>query len=305
MSVYTDLACEARELDPEIEGVTEEYETDGEIVIKRIGVETEQAAKKLNKSIGVYVSLDAPELIYRPQELFRNVSIRISREIDMLLNCFQQTTKVLIVGLGNREVTPDSLGPRTLDRILVTRHIVEYMPEAFEFPIHPVSAIAPGVLGSTGIETYELIKGVVEKTGPDLVIAVDSLASRRASRIGTTVQLSDSGIDPGSGVGNMRAGLNRESLGIPVIALGVPLVVRASTIVMDAVELISSDAGHENANYTQWRITDKELDDRLEGMIVTPKDIDTIIGDMSAVLAEGINRALYKDRYDEVRNLIA
>ncbi len=304
MSIYTDLACEARELNPDIEGVSEALERDGEIEIKRISISTSEAAQRLNKRMGSYVTIDAPGLIYRPFELFQKVSLDIAKELDALTAEITGPSNIMIVGLGNRNVTPDSLGPRTVERIFVTRHVINYMPEAFDFPIHSVSAIAPGVLGSTGIETYELIRGLIENTGPDIIIAVDSLASRRAARISTTVQLSDAGIDPGSGVGNIRAGLNRESLNIPVIAIGVPLVVYASTITRDVISMISGepDIGMSAVKLTE--LAEKAISERMDDMIVTPKDIDSIIDDMSGIVAEGVNRAIYKERYDQVKSLI-
>lgn len=304
MSIYTDLACEARELDPDIEGVTEQKSKLGEIEITRTTISTPDAAKRLNKRMGRYVTLDAPGLVFRPLDLFKNVSAAIAEELSSL-TAKQKAGEIAIVGLGNRAVTPDSLGPRTSERVFVTRHVKEYMPEAFMFPVPSVTQIVPGVLGSTGIETLELIKGLSERIRPDLIIAVDSLASRRAERISTTVQICDSGIDPGSGVGNIRAGLNYETLGIPVIAIGVPLVVHASTITRDTVEMIIKENGLSCGREVLNGLSSKLISERIDQMIMTPKDIDAIIEDMSSIVAEGINRALFGEHYEEVRRLIA
>ena len=304
MSIYTDLACEARELDPDIEGVTEQNEKQGEISVTRTNILTEAAAKRLGKRMGRYVTLDAPELVYRTADLFEEVAETLCREIKMLISHIPEDASIVIVGLGNRFVTPDSLGPRTAERVFVTRHVRQYLPDAFDFPLPAVASIAPGVLGTTGVETYEMIKGIAERISPDVIIAVDSLASRRAARISTTVQLSDSGIDPGSGVGNIRAGLNRDTLGIPVIAIGVPLVVYASTIAHDALSMIASETGLEGSEDTLSSLAEKVVSEHMDGMIVTPKDVDTIIDDMSGIVAKGINKALFGGHYDAVRALV-
>ena len=207
-SIYTDLAREAVELDPRLEGVTEEEEKDGEIGISRIRVSTEQAAQRLKKREGNYITLEAPSLVMRPLELFERLSKRIAEELTRLLPNLAENATVLIAGLGNRGITSDSLGPRVVEQLFVTRHITQLMPEAFDHPLRSVCAIAPGVLGVTGVETVEIIKGIKEHVKPDIIIAIDSLAARRSVRIGTTVQIADTGISPGSGVGNMRAGID-------------------------------------------------------------------------------------------------
>lgn len=305
MGIYTDLALEARELNPEIKGVFEENETVNEISVTRISVKSPEAAEKLGKRIGKYVTLDAPALLDRPLDLFAETAKRLALELNGLLNGLSNEGSVLVVGLGNRSVTPDSLGPRAAERIFVTRHVKQYMPEAFDFRIASVASVSPGVLGSTGIETFEIVKGLTDRIRPDAVIAIDSLASRRASRISTTIQLSDAGIDPGSGVGNLRAGINRESLGIPVIAIGVPLVVYASTITQDTISMIADETGLHGDEEKLKALAEKVVSERLDGMIVTPKDIDSIVADMSGIISEGINRALCAEHYDFVRSLIA
>lgn len=304
-SIYTDLAMELRELNPDIEGVSEEDETSGEIRIKRIGILTETAARKIGKAIGSYVSLSADALEQRPLDLFESVTEKLAEEIRRMLKSGSDSASILVVGLGNRSVTPDSLGPRTAEKIFVTRHIKQYMPEAFDFPVLSVASVAPGVLGATGVETSDIVRGIVERVKPDLIIAVDSLSSRRAARISTTIQLSNAGISPGSGVGNTRADMSEAKLGVPVIAVGVPLVVHASTIMLDTIGMMANETGkhgdEEQLKELAKSVAEKQLDD----MIVTPKDIDTIVGDMSTIIANALNMAFFGDKLPEVRSLLA
>ncbi|MBQ4429120.1 MAG: GPR endopeptidase [Clostridia bacterium] len=303
--IYTDLAMELRELSPDIEGIAEQDEADGEIKIKRIGILTSSAAERIGKAMGSYVTLDARALIERPFDLFEAVEKRLAIELGKLIKTDIKRSSVLIVGLGNREVTPDSLGPRVVERVLVTRHVKQFLPEAFDFETPAVCAIAPGVLGVTGVETMDIVKGVVERVHPDCIIAIDALASRRAARISTTLQLTDAGISPGSGVGNQRAELSLDSLGVQTLAIGVPLVVRAATITRDTLSLMANETGlhadEERLKLLAEDISVKQLDD----MIVTPKDIDSIVSDMAGMIANAINRALFAENLESVRSLIA
>ena len=305
MNIYTDLACEAREMNGDTEGVTEKNETDGEIEIKRIEILNDAAAEKLGKAKGVYVTLDSPQLVLRSFELFEHTSKRLAAEIRSLLKCRPEEATVLIIGLGNHNVTPDSLGPRVSEKIHVTRHIKEHIPEAFDFPVSAVCSVAPGVLGLTGVETFDIVKGLVENIKPDVIIAVDSLASRRAARISSTVQLCDAGISPGSGVGNLRESISRESLGVPVIAIGVPLVVYASTISQDTISLIADETNLHNDEEKLRTLAEKVIAEHIGPMIVTPKDIDSIVEDMSDIIADAINLALFGEKTAEVKNLTA
>lgn len=305
MGIYTDLAAEAREMNPDMTGIEEEESQEGEVLIKRIRITSEEAASRLGKKQGMYITLDAPELETRSPELFASVAGLIGKEINRLLDWDMSSATVLVVGLGNSGITPDSLGPEVVNRIHITRHIKKYMPEAFDSPTASVCAIAPGVLGITGVETMDVVKGVVDAVHPDAVIAVDALASRRASRISCTVQLSDTGISPGSGVGNTRSELSHDSLGVPVIAIGVPLVVYASTITWEVLNIISEE---EKLDLTEDRMKtiNETLISRQSGdMIVTPKDIDTIVSDMSGVVADGINLALFGEQMHEIGSLLA
>ena len=241
--IYTDLAMEARELHPELHGVSEENAEKSGISISRIEIQTDEAAQMLSKERGSYITIDAPDLVSRPLDLFERVSQTLCEELAQLVTGLPETATVLVVGLGNRSVTPDSLGPRVVEQVYVTRHVNQYLPEVLSSPVRSVCAVSPGVLGITGIETQEIVRGIVQHVKPDLIVMIDALASRRAARISTTVQLSSAGISPGSGVGNTRAGMNQTTLGVPVIAIGVPLVVYASTISQDTIGLIASQTG--------------------------------------------------------------
>ena len=304
-SIRTDLAMEARELHPSLSGVTEESEEHEGVAVTRIALTTDDAAARLEKRKGRYVTLDAPELSARPLDLFERVSRALSNELSRLMEGLGTCENVLVVGLGNRAITPDSLGPRVVESIYVTRHIKQYMPDALPGPVRAVSAVAPGVLGVTGVETMEIVRGVVEHCKPDLVIAVDALASRRAARISTTVQLTDAGISPGAGVGNNRTGLDRETLGVPVIAIGVPLVVFATTISQNTISLIADETGLHNDEERLKELAAKVIAEHIGELIVTPKEIDSIVADMTRIVADGINMALFGADYGEVRMLIA
>ena len=304
-SIYTDLAMESRELNPELQGVLEQNEEGEGISISRIEIQTEEAAEKLEKPVGRYITLDAPGLSERPLDLFQQVSKKLSEEISRLLQGLGPEATVLVVGLGNRAITSDSLGPKVAEQVYVTRHVKEYLPDALSNPVRSVCAVAPGVLGVTGIETMEIVQGVVERLKPDLILAIDALASRRAARISTTVQLTDTGINPGSGVGNKRKGLNAATFGIPVLAVGVPMVVYATTISQDTISLIADETGLHDDEEKLRALAEKVTEEHLGSMIVTPKDVDQIVSDMSRILSDGINMALFGADYEEVRMLIA
>lgn len=304
-NIYTDLAMEARELNPALQGIEEEKEEGQGLTVSRIQVTTQAAAEKLGKAMGRYITLDAPELTDRPLDLFAAVSKSLAKELSGLLQDLSADATVLVVGLGNRAITSDSLGPRVVEQVYVTRHVTEYIPDALSRPIRSVCAVAPGVLGVTGIETMEIVQGVVERLHPDLILAVDALASRRAARISTTIQMTDTGIQPGSGVGNARKGLNQATFGLPVLAIGVPMVVYAATISQDTISLIADETGLHQDEEKLRGLAEKVIEEHLGSMIVTPKDVDQIAIDMSRVLADGINMALFGADYDEVRMLVS
>ena len=304
-SIYTDLAMESRELNPDIQGISEQTEETEEYAVSRIKIETHEAASKLEKPIGLYVTLDAPALAQRPLPLFEEVSRALAEEITHMAGSLPERGTVLVVGLGNRAITPDSLGPRVAERIYVTRHINEYMPNALPRPVRSVCSVAPGVLGVTGVETMEVVRGVAEHIKPDLIIAIDALASRRAARISTTIQLTDTGISPGSGVGNTRKGLTPQVFGVPVIAIGVPMVVHAATISQEVISLIADKTGLHGDEEKLRGLAAEVINENLGPLVVTPKDIDTIVEDMSRVIADAINLALFRTDYEDVRMLIA
>lgn len=243
-SVRTDLALEQKERfesdHVEVQGVIleEDYDEEREIRITKVKIETEKGAKTMGKPVGTYLTLEAPNLAVPDEDYHREVSAEIAKYLEQLIPEKKEDYIVLIVGLGNRQVTPDALGPYVVDNLNITRHIVkEYGKYAMgKEHVHMTSAIVPGVMAQTGMETLEIVKGVVKETKPDFVIAIDALAARNSKRLNRTIQIADTGINPGSGVGNHRNGLTKETLGVPVIGVGVPTVVDAATIVNDTME---------------------------------------------------------------------
>ena len=304
-NMHTDLAMEARESNSALNGVSEERTDNEHYSVSRIKIDTDEAASALQKSKGLYITIEAPDLVLREPELIKAVTEALSAELTGLIDKGGTSGTVLVVGLGNRAVTPDALGPKTAEKILVTRHIKQYMPDTIPNGVRSVCAISPGVLGVTGIETMEVIQGIVERSKPSLIIAIDSLSSRRTERIASTIQLCDAGIQPGAGVGNIRSGLDEASLGIPVIAVGVPLVVYASTISRDTIGLIASELGLLGNEEKIKELAAKAISEKTGELIVTPKEIDSLIECTSTILADGINMCLFGKDYAEVRSLIA
>lgn len=277
----TDLALEARELWQEqaeqttkLSGVRAREQRAKGISTTVVEVLNREGAQTLGKPVGTYVTLELEQGLLREPEGFSRAAVRLGRELSRLI---PSRGAVLVAGLGNGAVTPDALGPRTLEHLVVTRHLQGYLPQ-----LRPVSAVAPGVLGTTGLESVEIIRGVVERAAPCCVVVVDALASCTLSRLCTTVQLTDTGITPGSGVGNRRAAFDRETLGVPVVAVGVPTVVDARTLLMDFVE-----KNGEN--------TEKILSKCDKSMVVMPKDIDARVGRMARLLGYGISLGLHRE----------
>lgn len=320
-SVRTDLALEEKERfesdNVEIPGVVldEEYDKETEIRITRVKVETENGAKTMGKPVGVYLTIEAPNMAVPDEDYHREVSVKLSGFIQELIQGRELDTEdlsVLVVGLGNRKVTPDALGPYVADNLCVTRHIVkEYGKYAMGMEhARLVSAIVPGVMGQTGMETLEIVKGVVNETKPDLVIAIDALAARNTKRLNRTIQIADTGIHPGSGVGNHRNGLTKESVGIPVIGIGVPTVVDAATIANDTMEnlidaLESSEmlkgVGDVLRTYNsaeKYELVKELISPHLNGMYVTPKDEDDLVKQISYTISEALNM-LFTNKEDE------
>ncbi len=335
-SVRTDLALEEKERfesdNVEVAGVIleEEYDEEREIRITKVIIETENGAKSMGKPVGAYLTLEAPNLAVPDEDYHREISEIVAKYIRILLEnkCFGNVEKkekrekteetedskkttgledmdlsVLVVGLGNRQVTPDALGPYVADNLCVTRHIVkEYGKYAMGMEhVKMVGAIVPGVMGQTGMETMEIVKGIVEETKPDVVVAVDALAARNSKRLNRTIQIADTGIHPGSGVGNHRNGLTEESLGVPVIGIGVPTVVDAATIVNDTMEnLIAAlessevlkgvgDVLHTYTNAEKYELVKELISPHLNGMFVTPKDEDELVKQISFTISEALN----------------
>lgn len=250
-SIRTDLAVEAHELltesDAALPGgyqIEEDNQQPG-IKVTRLNVQTEEAGRQIGKMPGRYITIEVPKLRDNDTKLEDDVMRRFAKEFKQFLEQLglNEDKKALVIGLGNWNVTPDALGPMVVENLLVTRHLFELAPETVEDGYREVSGLSPGVLGITGIETSEIVFGVVEKSKPDFVICVDALASRALHRVNTTIQISDVGIHPGSGVGNKRKAIDKATLGIPVIAIGVPTVVFAATIVNDAITYLLGHFG--------------------------------------------------------------
>ena len=295
---WTDLALEARGSLP-VEGV--KLENGIERTVVRIS--TQDMAQELGRPIGTYVTLSCQQAMTIALDVRRALSAEMSKAIREMLP--DDPKSVLVAGLGNRSVTPDALGPRTVERVLVTRHMQGCLPEDVE--LSSVCALAPGVLGVTGIETAEVLRGMTEHVKPDAVIAVDALAARSSSRICSTIQIADTGIAPGSGVGNHQKALTWETLGVPVIAVGVPMVVYASTIAGDALsDLVRCGGGSEADEEALSRSVERVVSERLGDLIVTPREVDALVDRMAGILAEGINLALQPGlEADEIEQMMA
>lgn len=296
--IRTDLAIEAHEMcnkekaeKNHLEGIDVFEEQKGDIFITKITVTNEKGSEILGKPLGNYITLEIPNLKYS-DEAYQSACVEIANQLKKLVD-IKNDTKTLVVGLGNKSITPDALGPKAVSSLVVTNHIKEgkdFLGESFS----RVCALVPGVLGTTGIETIDIIKGVVEKTKPQIVIAIDALASRSMDRIANTVQISDTGINPGSGVENRREGINEEALGIKVIAIGVPTVVDAATVASDSIDVILSEK-NENLEESDREKIYSVLAKNVGNMMVTPKDIDSVIEKVSKTVANGINMTLHKD----------
>lgn len=309
INVRTDLAIESREMytkenKSEIDGVIVEEETEGEIKITTVTVESDEAGEKLGKPKGNYITIDFPEYTHYDGESMDKVSDVVANVLKRLVSMPDEKT-ALVVGLGNWNVTPDALGPKVSEKIMVTRHLKDVMPDVIDDSVRSVCTIAPGVLGITGIETGEVIKSLVNKIKPDLVICVDALGSRKLERVNRTIQIGDTGISPGAGVGNHRMKINEETLGVKVIAIGVPTVVDAATMANDTLDLLLDDLigkveeGKEFYNMLKSVNRDEKsalikevLNPFIGDLMVTPKDIDTIVNSLSKIIANGINMAI-------------
>jgi len=306
LNFRTDLALEMSEnQESEISGVEitmEQDETLG-ITVTWVSIETAEGAAAMQKPIGNYITLETDAMKENDPEIHEEIAKILARKLGRL-HKLDNNSVILIVGLGNRNVTPDALGPRVCEKILVTRHLGEDVPPDLKGKLRAVSALAPGVMGITGIETAEIIKGVAEKIKPDLIIAIDALAARKTSRINSTIQISDAGVNPGAGLGNRRTPINKESMGVPVIAIGVPTVVDAATLVNDAMEkmlnIMQAQAKEDDALMTmlgnmqeteRYGLITEILSQ--SNMFVTPKDVDAVIVRLANIISNTLNISMH------------
>lgn len=294
-NVDIDLAVEANELvrgeaQTEVPGVKESKQTFEYGTVTTIAVLDERGEEALGKKRGLYVTIEAPDMVIdwgAQKETARILAQKLAELIAQ--SGVPDQAPVLVIGLGNRQATPDALGPEVVDRILVTRHLYYYAPQVLGPGVRPVSALSPGVLGTTGIDTADIIRGVVENIRPSLVIAVDALVAQNIRRIGRTIQLANTGISPGSGIGSRRGGLNIGSLGVPVVAIGVPTVVQAAVLIWEVAENL---LGPGEQNKTK-EVAGKILSPYGGSLTVTPKEIDTLVISSARLISTGINSTLH------------
>ena len=283
-TIRTDLALEQAEIFLTDKGrkngveVEEYLAADERIKVSKVTILTKNAAKKMGKPMGDYITIEAQDMTDSDDGYHNEVSECMANELEKLMPEGKHLSSVLVIGLGNRAVTADSLGPKVVDHLYITRHLLRaYGKDAFGGKtVREISSLEPGVMAKTGMETLEIVRGVIGDVKPDVLLVVDALAARSVKRLNRTIQMTNTGISPGSGVGNHRHALTKESLGIPVIAIGIPTVVDAATIARDAM----------NAAY--------EFSE-LNNMYLTGKDIDSVIGRVSFTVSEGLNKVLAKE----------
>ena len=292
MFFRTDMAIERRDLyrnanklDNEINGIECNEEKINDIKITRVKIKNKDGEQALQRKIGNYITIDIKKINNITTEKEDEIIKIFSNELkEIIRKHIKDNEEILIVGLGNLNATPDSLGAKVVQNIEITRHIKIYLPNAINPNTRSISAITPGVLGTTGIETIEIVKGIVDNIKPKLVIAIDSLCSKNIDRINKSIQISDTGIVPGGGVGNKQEELSIETLHIPVIGVGIPTVLDAATIVIDTL------------NVCDIKISENEIVDKMKlnnfNFIVTPKEIDSLIDSMSNIVSEGINMCI-------------
>lgn len=312
INIRTDLAVEAKEIyesenknsKNKIPGVGVKEYTESDIKVTDVTILNEAGEKAMGKPKGTYITIDMPKFTHYDSGIMENVSRVLSKSISNITNLDDSMT-ALVVGLGNWNITPDAVGPKVISKLMITRHLKQLVPDSIDEGVRPVCAIAPGVLGITGIETGEIIRAVADKIKPNLIICIDALASRKMERVNSTIQIGNTGISPGSGVGNKRMEISERTLGIPVIAIGVPTVVDAATMANDTIDLVIDEmvkqSREDSEFYNMLKNIDKEEKQRLiqevlnpyvGGLMVTPKDIDMVIDSVSKIIATGINLAL-------------
>ena len=292
MFFRTDMAIERRDLyknanklEDEIKGIECEEEKIEDITVTRVKIKDKEGENALQKKIGNYITIDVKKIHNITTEKEQKIIETFSKELSAIIDKHVgRQEEILVVGLGNLYATPDSLGAKVVQNIEITRHIKIYLPDAIDKNTRSISAITPGVLGTTGIETIEVVRGIVDNIKPKLVIAIDSLCSKNIDRINKSIQISDTGIIPGGGVGNKQQELSERTLGIPVIGVGIPTVLDAATIVIDTLNSCEID------------VPEDEIVEKMKlnnfNFIVTPKEIDTLIDSMSNIVSEGINMCI-------------
>jgi len=297
--INLDLALEAHELirgatDREIAGVREDKENFPHATVTTVTIISPEGAKIMNKPIGSYITIEAPDLRIIDPEIQSAISSIISQKLQSLLPIDDQSN-ILLVGLGNWNATPDALGPKVISQTVVTRHLFHYAPDALSPGLRSVCALSPGVLGITGIETAEIIKGVVEKVHPTVVVVIDALAAKSVERVGSTVQIANTGISPGSGVGNQRSGINQETMGVPVIAIGCPTVVHAALIMEEAIVKLFEQLKMYQGLHPPVinEVIQNVLNPFGGNLAVTPKEIDTMVDNLAKTIASGLTMALH------------
>jgi len=304
----TDLAIELQEFQTRQAAATEGVETwtekSGDICISHVRIDTQSAAERIGKPKGNYITLEMKDLNFQDSTQYAQCCHAL-RDMLLRLHTYDSTRPVLVVGLGNRFITADALGPKAVDKIFVTRHMHAQLGEIFGGEVASVCAIAPGVLGITGVETAEIVQGVCDRVKPGVILVVDALAARSIERLNTTVQLCDTGIAPGSGVGNARAAFNQERFGVPVLAIGVPTVIDATTMAFDAACALLDSAKTENSDMLScvknlsesdlYHMVASLMQPPVHTLTVTPKDVDLAMERISKVIAGGINLYLHKD----------
>lgn len=311
--LYSETAAEVSEKESGIH--VDEYSLNDLIKVTRVKILNENGERNLGKPKGDYITIEMPNRFYGEQRIYEEMCRVCAKELKMVTDKFLRADDdvVLVVGLGNRNITADALGPKVISSLMITRHLKQYVPEEVDKGVRSICGIVPGVLGLTGIETGEIIRGICDKVKPTLVIAIDALCSRKMERVNTTIQISDTGITPGEGVGNKRNALNESTLGAPVIAIGVPTVVDAATIAGDTLDMLVEAASQGRADVIKDKPVYKILDiigsmadskyelirevitPKFGNFIVAPKDVDTIISDLSSVVANGINIAVNEE----------
>ena len=309
-SVRTDLAIEnkeqlEREENSRLDGVEVEQRDKEDIHVTHVKIVDEEGSRLMGKPMGNYITIEADKMKENDIQAHERIMEVVSENIRMLIDLEPHAT-ILVVGLGNWNITPDALGPKVISKILVTRHICDTLSEDIHDQVRSVAAISPGVMGITGIETGEIVKAVTKKLKPSLVIAIDALAARKFTRINTTIQMSDTGINPGAGVGNKRMLLSKETLGVPVLAIGVPTVVDAATLVNDTMDRMLEDMKEKTTKGSAFyqMLSEMDTEEKYQliteiltpyagNMFVTPKEVDAVVNRLANIIANAVNISLH------------